>query len=141
MVRCHCACFAGENDVKVGGIFDNRWVAKKAELSNSKTVRATIWGQLQARTMDHCEYVGVVKRHPPQVFLKDEKSHWTIDMTEARDLVPELFEKLDSVNNFKPASDKKYKRYRFTTFHQSFGYEDFIEGIKPKKWKKMNNKS
>lgn len=45
--------------------------------------------------------------------------------------MPELFEIKDSVNNFNPDPDKIINHYNFVTFHQSFAYEDFIEGIKP----------
>ncbi|HAF13927.1 MAG TPA: hypothetical protein DCK99_09570 [Blastocatellia bacterium] len=31
----------------------------------------------------------------------------------------------------RPTAGEAVRRYRFTTFHQSFSYEDFIEGIKP----------
>uniref|UniRef100_UPI00404B371A McrB family protein n=1 Tax=Gelidibacter sp. TaxID=2018083 RepID=UPI00404B371A len=34
--------------------------------------------------------------------------------------------------HFVPDSNKTIKNYEFITFHQSFSYEDFIEGIKPR---------
>jgi hypothetical protein len=116
---------------KVSEIHTSRWVAKKDELSNSKTVRPTLWGQLQAHTIDECEFVNVSKRQNPQFFKKAADSSWEIIPELVEELAPELNDIIDSVNNFNPSSDKEIKRYVFTTFHQSFSYEDFIEGIKP----------
>jgi 5-methylcytosine-specific restriction protein B len=116
---------------KVSDIHNNRWIAKKAELSNSKTIRPTLWGQLQSHTIDECEYVNVSKRQNPQFFIKTEDSSWEIIPELVEELAPELNDIIDSVNNFNPSSNKEIKRYVFTTFHQSFSYEDFIEGIKP----------
>ena len=35
------------------------------------------------------------------------------------------------MNNFIPNPNEEIKNYEFITFHQSYSYEDFIEGIKP----------
>jgi 5-methylcytosine-specific restriction protein B len=67
----------------------------------------------------------------PFIFNKTEQSYWEIVEEEVNEQAPELYQILDSVNDFKPNPDKEIKRYVFTTFHQSFAYEDFIEGIKP----------
>jgi hypothetical protein len=116
---------------KVGNLLKHPWILQKAKLSNSNTVRPTLWGQLQSHTIETCEFVNVKSKQQPFIFNKTEDSYWEIIEEEALELCPELYDLIDSVENFNPSPDKEIKRYVFTTFHQSFNYEDFIEGIKP----------
>jgi len=76
---------------KVSDIFNNKWVQKKASLSNSKTIRPTIWSQLQSHTIDECEYVNVSNRQQPFIFNKTENSFWEILKDQVEELVPELY--------------------------------------------------
>ncbi len=116
---------------KVSEIAESKWIIKKAELSESKTIRPTLWGQLQSHTIEECEFVNVKSRQTPFIFNKTEDSYWEIIDENVKEQAPELYDILDSVNNFNPSPDKEIKRYVFTTFHQSYAYEEFIEGIKP----------
>lgn len=116
---------------RVNDILANRWVAKKASLSESKNVRATIWGTLQMHTVLESKSVAYTQRQAPFIFDKNEDKSWSLLEAELKEQVPELYDTLDAVNMFKANPDNIIKHFDFVTFHQSFAYEDFIEGIKP----------
>jgi len=115
---------------KVAQIAEHPLLKAKIEISSNKSVRATLWGTLQTHTIKECKFVNYTNRRAPLIFSKSEDSNWEVITKNLEDEAPETIELVSRSKNFKPESIKK-KRYVFTTFHQSFSYEDFIEGIKP----------
>ena len=116
---------------KVSDIIKNRWVLQKTEMSNAKSIRPILWGQLQYHTLESCEFVNLSSKSNITVFTKDADSYWEISENDAKEQVPEVYELIEKVTNFIPNPDVVIKNYEFITFHQSYSYEDFIEGIKP----------
>jgi len=117
---------------KVNEIHEHEFIRIKEKLSSSKTIRPTIWGQLQSHTVLDCPNVNVAARMEPLFFYKNTETKWTVDNELLEQYYPEAFDILEKSKNFVPDTNKSIKNYEFITFHQSFSYEDFIEGIKPK---------
>ncbi len=116
---------------KVQEIYEHELVRSKASISSSKTVRATLWGQLQSHTVRSNEFVNKTERSEPLYFEKDGDSYWSISHPDLQEKYPEAQELYEQYKNYQVSPDKEIKNYEFITFHQSFSYEDFIEGIKP----------
>jgi hypothetical protein len=111
-------------------IFDHPLFQAKIRLSSNQSPKNTIWASLQRHTKIDCPNVKYAQRDEPLIFFKDEKSVWTVDRDMVNAQLPELIEKLKILREFEPIS-KEIKRFEYITFHQSYCYEDFVEGIKP----------
>lgn len=118
-----------EGNAKVPDIKKHRFIQYKLQVSNTKSLNQTAWGQLSSHTIKESHTVNYTRRIDPLIFDKTTDSTWQIVETK-KELIDDLIEISEIIKNYKESTSKLIN-YKFITFHQSFSYEDFIEGIKP----------
>jgi hypothetical protein len=115
---------------KVSEIFQHPVLQAKNRVMSQQNPKAMIWSMLQIHTVEDCPNVKYGTRMEPLVFYKHDDSTWSVDDTLMRQKLPEVLEAWEEMKNFQPRQEVA-RRYEFVTFHQSYAYEEFVEGIKP----------
>ncbi len=126
------------NKTRLRDIYEHPLIKLKGKITTTKNLSVVVLRSMELGVMGISSKSNNVNKAESELFYRDENSFWHVNGKIVDEKFPEIREILQKYKNYVPERKSK-KRYKFVTFHQSYSYEEFVEGLKPIKFKEEGN--
>ncbi len=125
------ALYPGRGALPVSDLLNTALVQARFQLMPVSHPREAVWNNLQSHTSPESRTVNVSRRAEPYLFDKDAQSRWMLTPAGREYVGQSLAESLARLTAPPGVTARVEDFVTWTTFHQSYAYEDFVEGIRP----------